>query len=124
MKIKMLASMAGTGFALAIGDETDRFGDQEAKRLINAGFAEKAPPAVVKRPNTKVEWDDERDKLLDEHGKALADLADIKAREAALLKQVEDLAAFKASVVSALGAPADGERVETAVSAPASEIRG
>lgn len=38
MKIRMLVSMAGTGFSLSPGDETDR-DDAEAARLIAAGFA-------------------------------------------------------------------------------------
>jgi len=39
MKIKMLAGIAGTGFSLSPDDETDRFSDTEAARLIDAGFA-------------------------------------------------------------------------------------
>lgn len=39
MKIRMLASMAGADFALSPGDETDRFGDDEALRIIAAGYA-------------------------------------------------------------------------------------
>lgn len=124
MKLKMLASMAGTGFSLSIGDETDRFEGKEAQRLIDAGFAEKAPPPVVKKPNTKAEWDDERATLLDEHAKALADLDEIKAREEVLLRQVEELTVFKASVVSALGVPAAGDAIETAVAPLAPETRG
>ena len=38
MKIKMLASMAGNGFALSPGDDWDA-DDAEAIRLIEAGFA-------------------------------------------------------------------------------------
>ncbi|SKA31041.1 hypothetical protein [Consotaella salsifontis] len=39
MKIKMISSVAGVDFALSPGDETDRFGDAEAIRMIEAGFA-------------------------------------------------------------------------------------
>ncbi len=38
MKIKMLASMAGAGFALSPGDEWET-DDDDAIRLIEAGFA-------------------------------------------------------------------------------------
>lgn len=39
MKIKMLTSLAGDDFALAPGDETERFETDEARRLIKAGYA-------------------------------------------------------------------------------------
>lgn len=39
MKIKMLTSMAGTDFAVARDEETDRFSDGDAQRLIEAGYA-------------------------------------------------------------------------------------
>lgn len=39
MKIKMLVSMAGADFALGVHDETDRFSQAEAVRLIEAGYA-------------------------------------------------------------------------------------
>ncbi|MBS7545112.1 hypothetical protein [Ancylobacter oerskovii] len=47
MKIKMLTSLAGVGFALAPGDETDRFPDAEARRMVEAGYA--VPVAEEKR---------------------------------------------------------------------------
>lgn len=54
MKIKMLTSLAGADFALAAGDETDRFGDDEARRLIEAGYAapvvEEKIERAVKKP--------------------------------------------------------------------------
>lgn len=50
MKIKMTQSVAGTDFALSPGDETDRFGDKEAARMIEAGFA--VPVSEVKREKT------------------------------------------------------------------------
>lgn len=40
MKIKMLVSMAGIDFVVNVGEETDRFGNDEAIRLIEAGYAE------------------------------------------------------------------------------------
>lgn len=49
MKIRMLASMAGADFALSPGDETDRFGDDEALRIIVAGYA---VPVVEKSAET------------------------------------------------------------------------
>lgn len=39
MKIKMLVSLAGADFALSPQEETDRFGDAEAIRLVEAGYA-------------------------------------------------------------------------------------
>lgn len=39
MKIRMLASIAGADFALSPGDETERFSEAEAIRLIEAGSA-------------------------------------------------------------------------------------
>ena len=35
----MLTSIAGDGFALHTGDETDRFDDAEARRLVASGAA-------------------------------------------------------------------------------------
>jgi hypothetical protein len=42
MKIKMLTGMAGPDFSLSPGEETERFGDEEAQRIVDAGFAELA----------------------------------------------------------------------------------
>ncbi|MFG1184374.1 hypothetical protein [Xanthobacter aminoxidans] len=39
MKVRMLVSMAGVGFALAPGEVTERFGDEEATRLVLADYA-------------------------------------------------------------------------------------
>lgn len=39
MKLRMLLSLAGSDFALSRGDETERFGDVEATRLIEAAYA-------------------------------------------------------------------------------------
>jgi len=39
MKLKMLVSMAGVGFALSVHEETERFSDDEATSLIAAGYA-------------------------------------------------------------------------------------
>lgn len=39
MKIKMLTSLAGDDFALSPGDETGRFENAEAQRLVEAGYA-------------------------------------------------------------------------------------
>lgn len=39
MKIKMLVSVAGADFALSPGEETDRFSDGEAQRMVAAGSA-------------------------------------------------------------------------------------
>jgi hypothetical protein len=39
MKITMTVSMAGTEFALSVGEVTERFDNAEAHRLIEAGYA-------------------------------------------------------------------------------------
>lgn len=49
MKIKMLVSMAGTDFALDVGQETDRFSEGEAVRLIAAGYAAPVSALVLER---------------------------------------------------------------------------
>lgn len=46
MRVKMLVSMAGLDFALSPGEETGRFTDGEAVRLIEAGYA--VPVSTVK----------------------------------------------------------------------------
>lgn len=59
MKLKMLVSIAGADFSLSPKDVTDRFSGDEARRLIDAGFAVEvtdapsvaetaAPPAAEK----------------------------------------------------------------------------
>jgi hypothetical protein len=51
MKLKMSVYTAGTDFALAPGDVTDRFPDAEALRLIERGYAtlvEEEPERAVK----------------------------------------------------------------------------
>lgn len=57
MKIRMLQSLAGSDFALAPGDETERFSDKEARRFITAGIAEavtgKVETADKKSPGTE-----------------------------------------------------------------------
>lgn len=55
MKIRMLTGLSGVEFSLSPGDETERFGDEEAGRLIEAGFAvpvveEKVERAVKRQP--------------------------------------------------------------------------
>ncbi|MHA6641343.1 hypothetical protein [Mesorhizobium sp. A623] len=122
MKLKILEGLAGRDFALSVGEVTDRFSDKEAARLIKAGLAEKAPIVPAKKPETKKEWDDERMKLLDENARLISENDAAKAREAELVQQVENLSAFKGSVVAALGV--DPTVQETAVRAPAPEKRG
>jgi hypothetical protein len=39
MKLKMLVSMAGVGFALSVNEETERFSGDEANSLVAAGYA-------------------------------------------------------------------------------------
>lgn len=122
MKIRMLESVAGRDFALSAGDCTDRFSDKEANRFIKAGIAEKAPVEVAKKPETKKEWDQEREMLLAENVQLKAENEALSAREAELLQKIEGLSAFQASVVVALGV--DGGARETAVAPAAPEKRG
>jgi hypothetical protein len=54
MKIQMTVNMAGPEFSVNAGEETERFGDDEAKRLIAAGYAiplaEEKTERAVKKP--------------------------------------------------------------------------
>jgi len=103
MKLKMLESMAGRDFSLSVGEVTDRFSDKEAARFIKAGLAEKAPVEPVKKPDTKKEWDNEREALLEENARLISENEAAKTREAELVVQIEALSAFKTAVVAALG---------------------
>ncbi len=49
MKIRMLVSIAGTGFALSANTETDRFTAAEAVRLIEAGYAVPVSDVEIER---------------------------------------------------------------------------
>lgn len=49
MKIRMLVSIAGAGFALSAGDEADCFSDAEAVRLIEAGSAAPVSDETIER---------------------------------------------------------------------------
>lgn len=49
MKIQMLTSIAGVDFALAVGEETTRFPDPEALRMIAAGYAVPVAEPVLER---------------------------------------------------------------------------
>lgn len=119
-RIRMLQSAAGRDFALSAGDITDKFSHKEAKRLIDAGMAEVAPPEPVKKPETKQEWDDERDKLLEENARLKEENDAALARIEALDHQVTAFNTFKATMMTALG---DGHQ-ETAVAPAAPEKRG
>lgn len=58
MKIKMLTSVAGGDFALSPGDETERFSDAEAQRMVAAGSAVPVVETRVERavkPSRNVE---------------------------------------------------------------------
>lgn len=125
MKLKMLVSFAGPGFALSVGDETDRFPDKEAKRLIAEGYAERAPIVEPRKPATKAEWDDERRKLLDENAGLKKKLSDAQERESALQEELAGLVALKATVVAALAVAGSPDvQVETATQSSAPETRG
>ncbi|AWC25459.1 hypothetical protein CO731_04956 [Aminobacter sp. MSH1] len=122
MKLKMLESMAGRDFSLSVGEVTDRFSDKEAARFIKVGLAERAPVEPVKKPDTKKEWDDERAKLLEENARLISENEAAKSREAELAGQIEALAAFKATVVTALGENPGVQETTDAVTLP--ETRG
>lgn len=122
MKLKMLASFAGLDFALSSGEETDRFTEAEAKRLISAGYAEKAPPLVVKKPATKNEWDAERERLLAENASMQVDLEASRDREAATAIEMENLRGLQANVAWALGWT--GAKPETTDAVLPTETRG
>lgn len=49
MKLKMLISLAGTDFALSPNDETERFAGEEAKGLVDAGYAVPVAKQKVER---------------------------------------------------------------------------
>ena len=49
MKIKMLASFAGADFSVEPNEETSRFSDAEAIRMIEAGFAVPVAAPQVER---------------------------------------------------------------------------
>ena len=122
MRLKMLIGMSGPGFTVDPGDVTERFSDREAKRLIGAGYAEKAPPVERKKPDTKKEWDEEREALLAENEQLKADALTFAEREAELVSQVETLTSFKESVTAAVHVIQPV--VETAVKSDDRETRG
>lgn len=122
MNLKMLVSFAGPGFALSAGDVTDRFPEKEAKRLIDAGYAERAPVVEPKKPATKAEWDAERTKLLSENAALKRQVEEAKDREAALVEELASLVSLKANVSAALGLAATPVETTTQPSAP--ETRG
>lgn len=47
MKLRMLVSLAGSDFALSRGDETERFDDAQAARLIEAAYAVPVESAIA-----------------------------------------------------------------------------
>lgn len=46
MKIRMLTSIAGADFTVSRGEETARFSDEEASRMIANGMAEMVDPVI------------------------------------------------------------------------------
>lgn len=49
MKLRMLTSIAGIDFSLSPGDETERFANDEAVRMIAAGFAVPVAEIAIER---------------------------------------------------------------------------
>lgn len=54
MKIRMLTSFAGADFSLSVNEETERFSEAEAVRMIEAGYAvpvaERETERATKKP--------------------------------------------------------------------------
>lgn len=111
MKLKMLTSMEGPKVSLVRGD-TREFGEEEAKRLIDAGFAEE----FIEAPS---ETDEEKLDRLEREAAALreglearkkaaeeAAAAKAKAEEDAKAKAAEGAAAAKAKADEAAKAKA------------------
>lgn len=122
IRLRMLVSYAGSDFALSPGEETERFSDKEAKRLIAAEHAVKVEPPAPKRPETKDEWDEEREKLLAENALLKGEAEQAADREAAMAQRLGHLDAFQKAVTeAALLVP---PQPETMVAPPAPEKRG
>lgn len=118
MKLEMLVSLAGADFSLAPGDETERFKGAEAERLIEAGYAKKAPAKEPRKPATKAEWDDERVRMLAELADLRGELDAGRQREILLSQQLAEL-------LAAMGDSTPAPDVaETAVQPPPPETRG
>lgn len=60
MKIKMLVSIAGPDFALSPGEETERFSDAEAARLVEAGYAAPVVEPKLERATLKTPAQEQR----------------------------------------------------------------
>lgn len=140
MKIKMLTSMAGVGFALAIGEVTDRFSKKEAERFIDVGFAEAVPDVVdpvaalseekakLEAELLKAKEDLAASTLIAEQAKALSE---VNAKlEADLVKAHDDLEAAKTTVaeqvalLDAKTTPGSAASSETTEAPKARETRG
>lgn len=104
MRLKMLVSYAGADFSLAPGEETERFSEAEARRLIKAEHAVKALPPPVKKPASKAEWDDEREALLAERDALSGQLQEAHERIGRLTAQTAAFSAFTAGLSSAVAA--------------------
>ena len=119
-RLRMLVGYSGSDFSLAPGDETERFTDKEAKRLIAAEHAVKVDPPKAPKPETKKDWEDEREALLTENSQLKTDLAAATTKLGELTENAE--AASKAAL--AFGKTFGLAPVETTVAAPAPEQRG
>lgn len=71
MRVSMLSSMAGPSISLAPGD-VHEFGDKEARRLIDAGYAEEYIEPQGETPAERVK------RLEAELRQAKADLKEVK----------------------------------------------
>lgn len=124
MRLRMLIGISGTDFTLDPGAETDRFGDKEGKRLIEAGYAEKAPPIEKKKAESKKEWDEERDALIKENEELKANAVAAAERETTLLNRLDVLGVFHGSVAQAVQVLDLADVAETTEKADNRETRG
>ena len=119
-RLRMLVGYSGNNFSLAPGDETERFSDKEAKRLIAAEHAVKVAPPKPPKPETKQEWEDEREALMAENTQLKTDLDAATTKLAELTEQSDAVNKAALAFGQALGL----EPRETAVAAPPAEKRG
>lgn len=54
MKIRMLTSFAGADFTVSANEETERFSDAEAVRMIEAGYAVPVDGQKVERATKRL----------------------------------------------------------------------
>lgn len=116
MKLRMLVSLAGSDFALSRGDETDRFSDNEAARLIEAAYATPVPTAPAVTEPIPPDTADRAD---------TAAAGDPAMPEPGVDNPAESVAAsalLTAPAVTVTSAPDDAEPVDPAAGSPAEAL--